>query len=96
MGHSAKRPGHSRVNAQNPSHDGGAKLRSRQRDTRTNDRALLRRCSLLSNPEGHSRPVRPYVPLTRGINVIRIVSYGSRGDVFADAVRRRLGAQGAS
>ena len=30
-------PRNSPVNAQNPRHDGGAKLRSRQRDIRTND-----------------------------------------------------------
>jgi hypothetical protein len=57
VGHSAKRPGSSRVNAQNPGHDGGAKLRSSQEDIRNNDRALLRRCSLFDIPEGHPRPV---------------------------------------
>jgi hypothetical protein len=32
-----KTPRNSPVNATNPGHDGGAKLRSRQRDIRTND-----------------------------------------------------------
>ena len=70
VGHSVQTPRTSPVNAQDPGHDGGAKLRSRQRDTRTNVRALLRRRSLFEIPGGGnvvrciSVPWRDRVPLS--------------------------------
>ena len=52
-----KRPGLSRVNAQNPGHDGGAGLQPGVRSILRHSnhrRAMLRRCSQFDKPEGPS------------------------------------------